>query len=86
MPRKKSQPATSPTAANRKQLSKAQIQFKKLEARLAALDKEYAAIQAATGQLVAGLLKSAAAKAKATASKTTRPPKGPGSEEGQVRT
>ena len=75
MPRKKSKPTTAPTAAKRNQLAATQAQFKKLEARLDALDKEYAAVQAATGQLVAGLLKGAAAKAKATTSKTTRTPK-----------
>jgi hypothetical protein len=73
MPRKKSKPVTAPTAANRKQLASTQAQFKKLESRLAALDKEYVAVQVATGQLVAGLLKGAAAKA--TAPKTTRTPK-----------
>jgi hypothetical protein len=71
----KSKPATRPTAASRKQLAKTQTQFKKLESRLAVLDKEYAAVQAATGHLVAGLLKGAAAKAKATAPKATRTPK-----------
>ncbi len=53
MTRKKSKPATRPTASNRKQLASTQAQFKKLESRLSALDKEYAAVQAATGQLVA---------------------------------
>ncbi|MDO9171789.1 MAG: hypothetical protein Q7W29_08155 [bacterium] len=51
-----SDPATRLTATKRKQLSKAQAQFKKLESRLAALDKDYAALQVVTGQLVAGLL------------------------------
>jgi hypothetical protein len=71
----KSKPAKRPTAAKSKQLANTQAQFKKIEVRLAALDKEYAAVQAATGQLVAGLLKGAAAKAKATAPKATRTPK-----------
>ncbi len=53
----------------------AQAQFAALESRLAVLDKEYAAVQAATGQLVAGLLKGAAAKAKSASSTTTRTPK-----------
>ncbi|MBK6900822.1 MAG: hypothetical protein IPH09_16755 [bacterium] len=75
MPRMKSKPAVASTAAKRKQLARTQIQFKNLESRLAVLDKEYAALQAATGKLVAGLLGSAAAKAKATAPKTTRTPK-----------
>jgi hypothetical protein len=56
-----------PPAANRKQLAKTQAQFKKLESRLAALDKEYDALQAATGQLVAGLLGGAASRVKASA-------------------
>jgi len=64
-----------PTAAKRKQLAATQAQFKNLESRLVALDKEYAAVQAATGQLVAGLLKGAAVKAKPAASNTTRTPK-----------
>jgi hypothetical protein len=75
MPQKKSKPTTAPSASKRKQLATTKVQFKKLESRLAALDKEYAAVQAATGQLVAVLLKGAAAKAKATAPKTTRTPK-----------
>ena len=75
MQRMKSQPVVCPTAANRKQLAKTQSQFKKLESRLAALDKEYAAVQVATGQLVAALLKGATTKAKATAPKATRTPK-----------
>ena len=49
-----------------------QAQFAALESRLAALDKEYAAVQAAAGQLVAELLKGAAAKAKTASSTTTR--------------
>ncbi len=75
MPRMKSKPATRSTAAKRKQQAAAQAQFKKLESRLAALDKEYAAVQVATGQLVAGLLGGATANAKATTPKTTRAPK-----------
>jgi len=75
MTRRKSKLTKVPTAANRKQLASIQAQFKNLESRLAALDKEYAAVQAATGQLVAALLGSAAAKAKATSSKPTRTPK-----------
>ncbi len=67
MPRKKSKLATAPTAAKRKQLATTQVQFKKLESRLAALDKEYAALQAATGQLAAGLLGGAASRVKASA-------------------
>ena len=50
MPRKKSKPTSAPTAAKRKQLADTQAKFKKLESRLAALDKEYAVVQAATGQ------------------------------------
>lgn len=72
MPRKKSKPTAAQAATNRKQQASVQAQFKMLESRLAALDKEYAAVQAAMGQLVAGLLKGAAAKAKVTAPKTTR--------------
>ncbi len=75
MPRKKSKPTTAPTAAKRKQLAKTQSQFKKLESRLDALDKEYAALQAVTGQLVADLLGGAAAKSKAAAPKATKTPK-----------
>ncbi len=77
MPRKKSKPTTAPTAAHRKQLAKTQAQFKKLESRLAVLDKEYAAVQIATNQLVASLLEGAAAKAKNAVSTTTRTPKVP---------
>ena len=66
MPRMKSKP-TRLTVASRKQLAKTQAQFKKLESRLAALDKEYAAVQVAMGQLVAGLLGGAALRAKASA-------------------
>jgi hypothetical protein len=75
MPRRKSKPATSLTAAKRKQLAATQAQFKKLESRLAALDREYAAVQVATNQLVASLLVEAAGKAKTAASTTTRTPK-----------
>jgi hypothetical protein len=67
MPQKKSKLTTASTAAKRKQLADTQAKFKKLESRLAALDKEYAAVQAATGQLVAGLLGGAASRAKASA-------------------
>jgi hypothetical protein len=66
---------TQPTAAKRKQLAKTQAQFKKLESRLAVLDKEYAAVRTATGQLVAGLLKGSAEKAVAPTHKSTRTPK-----------
>ena len=72
MPRTKSKSAPRLTATKRKQLASTQAQFKKLESRLAVLDKEYAAVQAATGQLVASLLKGAAAKAKAAAPKATK--------------
>ena len=75
MPQKKLIPTTPPPAANRKQQTKTQAQFKKIEARLAVLDKEYAAVQAATEQLVAALLKGAAARTKTPAPKTTRSPK-----------
>lgn len=59
----------------RNQLASSQAQFKKLESRLATLDKEYAALQAAIGQLVTSLLEGAAARAKTATSASTRTPK-----------
>ena len=93
MLRRKTKPTTAPTAANRKQLAATQAQFKKLESRLAALDKEYAALQAATGQLVAGLLGGAASRVKASAatrasgrSSKARPGRKPGVRVGKKAT
>jgi hypothetical protein len=82
MPKQKSKPASRPTAAKRNQLAAARAKFKKIEAHLAILDKEYAAVQVATGQLVAALLggaapgvkASAAAKASGRSSKAIRIP------------
>ncbi|MDO8943221.1 MAG: hypothetical protein Q7U75_08540 [Desulfobacterales bacterium] len=67
-------PKKSKVKVNRKQASP-QAQFAAIESRLAALDKEYAAVQAATGQLVAGLLgakTSTAARESGRVSKATR--------------
>ncbi len=71
MPQKKSKPKAK---VSRKQVTTT-AQFAALESRLAALDKEYAAVQVAMGQLVAGLLGSAASKVKASTPKPTRTPK-----------